>query len=117
MSDASWQARTAVALLVGAGGEGLSVLLARYVAGGFVLLTLVVAAAVGFRFGPTYGGAGAGIPPLGLAFVDQGSGHIGEQISAALAVVLLLGGAAFVTGRVRERYGRPPWPHTPGGSE
>ena len=36
MNGASWQARTAVALLIGALGEGGCVLLAEYVAGGFV---------------------------------------------------------------------------------
>jgi hypothetical protein len=118
VNGASWQSRTAVALLVGAGGEGACVLLARYVAGGFVLVTFVVAIAVGWRFGPLFGGIGAGLPPLGLVFVSSGhDDHIGERISAALAVILLLGGSAWITGRVRERYGKPPWGHSTGVSE
>ena len=32
----------------------------------------------------------------------------------ALTVVLLLGGSAWLTGRVRERYGKPPWGHSAG---
>jgi hypothetical protein len=84
------------------------------VAGGFVLATLVVALALGWRAGPWVGGAGAGIPPLGVAFVGSGHDHVGERLSAALAVVILLGGTAWVAGRVRERYGRPPWGHSSG---
>jgi hypothetical protein len=117
VSGASWQGRTAAALAIGAGGEGLCVLLAKYVAGGFVLLTLVVAVAVGWYFGPIAGTIGIGLPPLGLAFVDDASRTLGEQITAALAVVLLLAGSAWITARVRERYGEPPWPHPPGPSE
>ena len=117
MNGAPWQSRTAVALLIGAGGEGGCVLLAKYVAGGFVLATFVVAVALGWRFGPWVGGTGAGTPPVGIAFVSSGHDYVGERISAALAVVLLLGGSAWVAGRVRERYGHPPWGHSSGGSE
>ena len=39
---------------------------------------------------------------------------IGARISAAFAVVLLLGGCAWFTGRIRERYGNPPWGHSTG---
>jgi hypothetical protein len=109
VSGSSWQARTAVAILIGAGGEGGCVLLARYVGGGFLLVTLVVAVALGWRFGPWVGGTGAGTPPLGLVFASSGHEHVGEAVFAALAVVLLLGGCAWMTGRVRERYGKPPW--------
>jgi hypothetical protein len=114
--NGSWQSRTAVALLLGAGGEGGCVLLAKYVAGGFVLATFVVALALGWRAGPWVGGAGAGIPPVGLAFVSSGHDYVGERVSAALAVVLLLGGSAWLAGRVRERYGQPPWGHSSGAS-
>jgi len=38
----------------------------------------------------------------------------GARISAAFAVVLLLGGCAWFTGRIRERYGNPPWGHSTG---
>jgi hypothetical protein len=111
VSGASWQARTAVALLIGAIGEGVCVLLSEFVAGGFVLATFAVAVALGWRFGPTVGGIGAGFPPLGIAFVDSGDAHVGVRIITALTVVLLLGGSAWMTGRVRERYGKPPWGH------
>ena len=47
-------------------------MLAKYVAGGFVLATFVVAIALGWRLGPSFGGFGAGFPPLGLAFVSSG---------------------------------------------
>jgi hypothetical protein len=118
VNGASWQARTAVALLIGAAGEGACILLTEWVAGGFVLATILVALIVGWRFGPWVGGAGAGIPPLGLVFVSSGhDDYIGERISAALAVVLLLGGSAWVAGRVRERYGKPPWGHSEGASQ
>jgi hypothetical protein len=114
--NGSWQSRTAIALLLGAGGEGGCVLLAKYVAGGFVLATFVVALALGWRAGPWVGGAGAGIPPGGLAFVSSGHDYVGERVSAALAVVLLLGGSAWLAGRVRERYGQPPRGHSSGAS-
>jgi hypothetical protein len=112
VNSASWQARTAVALIIGAAGEGGCVLLAWWLAGAFVLATIVVAVAVGWRFGPWVGGAGAGIPPIGVAFVDSGGDTVGARISAAFFLVLLLGGAAWVTGRVRERFGTPPWGHS-----
>jgi hypothetical protein len=117
VNGATWQARTAVPLLIGAAGEGACVLLTEYVAGGFVLLTLVIAVALGWRFGPVFGGIGAGFPPLGIVFVDSGDAHIGERILTALTIVLLLGGSAWMTGRVRERFGKPPWGHSVGGSE
>jgi hypothetical protein len=114
VNGASWQSRTAVALLLGAGGEGACVLLAKYVAGGFVLATLVVAMTLGWRLGPVFGGVGTGVPPVGIAFVGSEHDYLGQRISAALAVVLLLGGSAWITGRVRERYGDPPWGHSDG---
>jgi hypothetical protein len=117
VSGASWQARTAVALVIGAAGEGACVLLGWWLAGAFVLATILVAVALGWRFGPSVGGAGAGIPPIGIAFVGSGGDTVGERISAALFITLLLGGAAWVTGRVRERYGRPPWSRSAGVSE
>jgi hypothetical protein len=117
MNGASWQARTAVAVLIGAAGEGACVLLTEWVAGAFVLATILVAIVVGWRLGPWIGGAGAGVPPLGLVFVSSGHDYIGERIAAALAVVLLLGGSAWVAGRVRERYGKPPWGHSAGVSQ
>jgi hypothetical protein len=117
VNAASWQSRTAVALGIGAAGEGACVLLGWWLAGVFVLGTIVVALAVGWRFGPAVGGAGAGIPPLGVAFVRSGNDAVGERVSVALFLVLLLGGAAWVTGRVRERYGNPPWGHSTGVSE
>jgi hypothetical protein len=117
VNGASWQSRTAVALIAGAGGEAACALLTRYVASGFVLLTIVVAVVVGWRYGPLYGGIGAGLPPVGLAFVDSGRDYVGERISAALAVVLLLGGSAWLAGRIRERYGHPPWGRSTGVSE
>jgi hypothetical protein len=113
VTGASWQARTAVALAIGAIGEGACALLAIYVSGGFALLTIPVAIALGWRLGPVFGGIGAGFPPVGLALVPSDD-VIGARISAALAVVLLLGGCAWVTGRVRERYGSPPWGHSTG---
>jgi hypothetical protein len=116
VNGGSWQARPAVALLLGAGGEGGCVLLARYVTGGFVLATFVIALALGWRAGPWVGAAGAGIPPFGIAFVGSAHDHVGERVSAALAVVILLGGSAWVAGRVRERYGQPPWGRSPGTS-
>jgi hypothetical protein len=110
----TWQARTAVALVAGAVGLGICGLLAVYVSGAFVLLTVVVAIVVGWRFGPVYGGIGAGVPPVGIVFAGSDSSYVGERISAALFVVLLLGGLAWATGRVRERYGHPPWGHSKG---
>ena len=89
-------------------------LLARYVSNAFVLGTLLVAIAVGWRFGPVFGTFGAGFPPVGIAFVGSENDVVGERISAAVFVILLLGGAAWLTGRVRERYGRPPWGHSTG---
>jgi hypothetical protein len=71
---------------------------------------------LGWRFGPSVGGVGAGFPPLGLVFVDSGGSYVGERILTALTIVMLLGGSAWLTGRVRERYGRPPWAHPQGGS-
>ena len=117
MNGSSWQGRSAIALLIGAIGEGACVLLTEYVAGGFILLTFVVAIFLGFRFGPWIGGLGAGFPPLGIVFVDTGDHYLGERILTALTVVLFLGGAAWFTGRVRERYGNPPWGRFEGGSE
>ena len=116
MNGATWQARTAVALLAGALGEGACALLAVYVSSAFALLTIVLAIAIGWRFGPVFGGIGVGFPPLGIALVPSND-YVGQRISAALAVVLLLGGSAWLTGRVRERYGRPPWPHRARGSQ
>ena len=113
MNGATWQSRTAVALLIGAIGEGAFGLLAVYVSGAFALATIPVAVAAGWRFGPVFGGLGAGFPPVGIAFIPSDD-VIGARISAALAVVLLLGGSAWVTGRVRERYGRPPWGRSTG---
>ncbi len=117
MNGSSWQGRSAIALLIGAIGEGACVLLTEYVAGGFILLTFVIAIFLGFRFGPWIGGLGAGFPPLGIVFVDTGDHYLGERILTALTVVLFLGGAAWFTGRVRERYGNPPWGRFEGGSE
>jgi hypothetical protein len=117
VTGASWQARTAVALLIGAIGEGACIALAKYVAGGFVLATFVVSIGLGWFFGPWIGGFGAGFPPLGIAFVDSGEAYLGERILTAVAVVLLLGGSAWFTGRVRERYGNPPWGRYEGGSQ
>jgi hypothetical protein len=117
VKGASWQARSAVALLIGAIGEGVCVLLAEYVAGGFVLAVFVVSIGLGWHFGPTIGGIAAGFPPLGVIFVDPGDAYLGERILTALTIVLLLGGSAWLTGRVRERYGKPPWEHSLGGRE
>ena len=117
MNGSSWQGRSAIALLIGAIGEGACVLLTEYVAGGFILLTFVIAIFLGFRFGPWIGGLGAGFPPLGIVFVDTGDHYLGERILTALTVVLFLGGSAWFTGRVRERYGNPPWGRFEGGSE
>ena len=113
VSGATWQARTAVAVVIGAAGEGGCVLL--------LALGRRVRAAddrrrdrarLGLR--PVVGGAGAGVPPVGLVFVSSGDDYVGQRISAALAVVLLLGGSAWVVGRVRERYGHPPWAQSRG---
>jgi hypothetical protein len=109
VNGATWQARTAVALLTGAIGEGACVLLSRYVAGGLVLATFVIAIVLGWRSGPWIGGLAAGFPPLGIVFVDPGDSYVGQRILTALTVVMLLGGSAWLTGRVRERYGNPPW--------
>jgi hypothetical protein len=108
VNGATWQARTAVALLIGALGEGICGLLAISVSAAFALVTIPVAIAIGWRLGPVLGGVGAGFPPVGLALVPSDD-VIGARISAALAVVLLLGGCAWVTGRIRERFGKPPW--------
>jgi hypothetical protein len=116
VNGASWQARTAVALLIGALGEGVCVLLAEYVAGGLVLAVFAVSIGLGWRLGPSVGGLGAGFPPLGIAFVDSGSAYLGERILTALTIVMLLGGSAWLTGRVRERYGNPPWGRSQGPS-
>jgi hypothetical protein len=113
VNGATWQARTAVALLIGALAEGLCGLLVVYVSGGFALVTIPVAIAMGWWLGPVFGGVGAGFPPVGLALVPSDD-VIGARISAALAVMLLLGGCAWVTGRIRERYGKPPWGHSTG---
>jgi hypothetical protein len=118
VSGSPWQSRTAIALLIGAIGEGVLVLLTEYVGGGFVLATFVVSIGLGFAFGPWIGAVGAGFPPLGLIFVSSGDdATIGERILTALTVVLLLGGSAWFTGRVRERFGNPPWGRFEGGSE
>jgi hypothetical protein len=117
VSGASWQSRTAVALLVGAAAEGACVLLAAYVAGGFVVATFAVAIALGLVFGPWIGAVGAGTPPLGIAFVGSGDDPFGERLFTAIAVVIMLGGCAWLAGRVRERYGDPPWGSSPGVSE
>jgi hypothetical protein len=114
VSGASWQARTARAIVIGAVGEGVFGLLAVTVANGFAVATIVVAIVVGWYLGPVYGGLGAGFPPIGIAFVPSDDGHVGQSISVALFVMLLLGGPAWVTGRVRERYGRPPWAQSRG---
>jgi hypothetical protein len=50
-------------------------------------------------------------------FVDSGDVHVGERILTALTIVMLLGGSAWLTGRVRERYGNPPWGHSERPSE
>ena len=103
MIGTTWQARTAAALIAGAVGEGICVLLDL---------------AVGWFLGPWAGGIGAGAPALGLVFVDSGGDSTtGSRVLSALAIFLMLGGSAWVVGRVRERYGRPPWPHRPGGSQ
>ena len=52
-----------------------------------------------------------------IVFVDTGDHYLGERILTALTVVLFLGGSAWFTGRVRERYGNPPWGRFEGGSE
>jgi hypothetical protein len=117
VNGATWQGRTAVALIAGAAGEGLCVLLAAYVAGGFILATFAVAIALGWYFGPWIGGLGAGFPPLGIIFVGSGGDPVGQRVFTALAVVIMLGGAAWLTGRVRERYGKPPWGSSQGLSE
>jgi hypothetical protein len=108
VNGATWQARTAVALLIGALALVICGLLTIYVSGAFALATIAVAIALGWFLGPVYGTVGAGFPPVGLAIVPSDD-VIGARISAALAVVLLLGGSAWFTGRVRERYGNPPW--------
>jgi hypothetical protein len=108
VSGASWQARTARALIAGALGEGVFGLLAISVANGFAVATLVVAVVLGWYLGPRYGAIAAGFPPVGIAFVPSDDA-VGQRISAAFFVVLLLGGLAWLVGRVRERYGRPPW--------
>ena len=117
MSGASWQARTAVALIAGAAGEGACVLLAAYVTGGFIVATFLVAIALGWWFGPWIGAVGAGTPPLGIIFVGSADEPIGQRFFTALAVVIMLGGLAWLTGRVRERYGKPPWGSPTGLSE
>jgi hypothetical protein len=113
VSGASWQARTARALVIGALGEGVCGLLAITVSNGFAVATIAVAIVVGWYLGPLYGGIGGGFPPIGIAFVPSDD-YVGQRISAAFFVVLLLGGLAWVTGRVRERYGRPPWAQSRG---
>jgi len=114
----TWQARTAAALIAGAVGEGICVLLDLAVTGAFVLAVFLVALAVGWFFGPWAGGVGAGAPALGLVFVDTGGDSTtGSRVLSALAIFLMLGGSAWVVGRVRERYGRPPWAHRTGGSQ
>jgi hypothetical protein len=108
VNGATWQSRTAVALLVGAIGEGACALLAVYVSGAFAVATIPLAIAMGWRLGPVFGGIGAGFPPIGIAFIPTDD-VIGARIATALFVILLLGGTAWITGRVRERYGHPPW--------
>jgi hypothetical protein len=117
VKGASWQSRTAVALLIGAAGEGVAVLLSESVAGAFVLATFAISVGLGFAFGPWIGGAGAGIPPLGLLLVESNDDTFIQRLLAVVAVVLLLGGSAWMTGRVRERYGHPPWLSEEGVSE
>jgi hypothetical protein len=118
VNGASWQGRTAVALVAGAAGEGACVALAAYVAGGFVVATFAVAIALGWYFGPWIGAVGAGTPPLGIAFVSGGDdASFVSRLLTALAVVIMLGGTAWLTGRVRERYGKPPWGSSTGVSE
>ncbi len=101
VNGTTWQSRTAVALLVGALGEGICALLAVYVSSAFAVATILVAVAVGWRFGPIYGGVGAGFPPLGIAFAPSDE-VLGQRISAALAVMLLLGGCRLAR-RARAR--------------
>ena len=113
MNGATWQSRTAVALLIGAIAEGACGLLAVYVSGAFAVATIPVAIAIGWRLGPVFGGVAAGFPPLGIAFIPT-EDVIGARIATALFVVLMLGGSAWFTGRLRERYGHPPWGHSSG---
>ena len=113
MNGTTWQSRTAVALLSGAIGEGVCGLLAVYVSGAFAVATIPVAIAIGWRLGPVLGGVGAGFPPIGIAFIPTDD-VIGARVASALFVVLLLGGLAWFTGRLRERYGQPPWGHSTG---
>jgi hypothetical protein len=117
VNGASWQGRTAVALIAGAAGEGACVLLAASVAGGFIVATFAVAIALGWYLGPWIGAVGAGTPPLGIIFVGSADDPVGQRVFTALAVVIMLGGTAWLTGRVRERYGKPPWGPSAGVSE
>jgi hypothetical protein len=108
VSAATWQGRAAVALLAGALGEGVCAVLAISVSNGFAVATLAVAILIGWHLGPVFGGFGASFPPVAIAFFPS-SDVIGRRISAAVFVALLLGGLAWITGRVRDRYGQPPW--------
>ena len=91
-------------------------LLAEYVAGGFILLTFVIAIALGLRFGPVDRRARRRLPAARRSSSSTpATTTVGERILTALTVVLFLGGAAWFTGRVRERYGNPPWGRFEGG--
>src|SRR5205085_362643 len=60
VNGATWQARTAVALLIGALALVICGLLTIYVSGAFALATIAVAIALGWFLGPVYGTVGAG---------------------------------------------------------
>ena len=115
MNGATWQARTAVALLIGAVARASAGCSRSTSPARSRWPTILVAIALGWRLRARRTAAWApDSRPWGSRLVPSDD-VIGARISAAFAVVLLLGGCAWFTGRVRERYGNPPWGHSDGG--
>ena len=76
-------------------------------AGSLAVLYLAIAVALGFRFGPRDGGIASALPLLGV--IGGGSDSLATRLEFTFFAVLLMGGTAWLTGNLRERYGRPPW--------
>ena len=118
MNGASWQARTAVALLIGAARRGrLRAARAMTSPAAFVLATIVVAIALGWRFGPSVGGVGAGFPPIGVAFVDSGGDTSARASRPRSPSSCCWAAPPGSPDACASATGTPPWGHSAGVSE
>ena len=63
---------------------------------------------LGWVFGPVAGGLAAALPFVAFTVFDlvRGGDEGAVVVSAGLAAVLILGGAAWLVGSLRDRYGR-----------